>query len=276
MGDEMKTLDPQKLNHATRSDYRMVAAGREDENVRMLGNGRPFYFELINPRSPRQVQELYPVLQAEINSGPHSDAVKVRHLLKVESINLKAIKAAEETKNKTYCALVWVHKEVTEEMLNTWKDLVNDKFTLQQKTPVCQLQRWASNGCLVALSFIHVFTVKSILPLFHRIRRVQAIRFKCIYSLAVKPAFDMKDETLDPRKRHFVTVHIHAQAGTYIKEFVHGDLGRTKPSLCDILKENVQMVALDMIDIDIVWPPARKVDIWYGNDNRKTAQMARV
>ena len=36
------------------------------------------------------------------------------------------------------------------------------------------------------------------------------------------------------------------QAGTYVKEFVHGDFGRTNPNLCSILKCNVDIIALDV------------------------------
>jgi tRNA pseudouridine synthase 10 len=34
---------------------------------------------------------------------------------------------------------------------------------------------------------------------------------------------------------HFIYLDLVTQAGTYIKEFVHGDLGRTTPSLQDLL-----------------------------------------
>ena len=48
-------------------DYNFVAAGREDANVRMLGNGRPFYFELINPRESFLSQQELDDAQKEIN-----------------------------------------------------------------------------------------------------------------------------------------------------------------------------------------------------------------
>lgn len=47
--------------------------------------------------------------------------------------------------------------------------------------------------------------------------------------------------------QHF-KLSLSTQAGTYIKEFVHGDFGRTKPSLgelvgidCDILELDVEV-----------------------------------
>jgi tRNA pseudouridine synthase 10 len=45
---------------------------------------------------------------------------------------------------------------------------------------------------------------------------------------------------------HFAVVTLEAQAGTYIKEFIHGDLGRTKPSFGDLMKRSVDIMQLDV------------------------------
>lgn len=54
------------------------------------------------------------------------------------------------------------------------------------------------------------------------------------------------------------------QAGTYVKEFVHGDFGRTRPSLVDLFVDDVEptmndiefdIVELDVEHVDYVWPP---------------------
>lgn len=37
---------------------------------------------------------------------------------------------------------------------------------------------------------------------------------------------------------------------SYIKEFVHGDFGRTKPNLCDLLKTETDILELD-VDVGI-------------------------
>lgn len=44
----------------------------------------------------------------------------------------------------------------------------------------------------------------------------------------------------------FFQLHLTTQAGTYIKEFVHGDLGRTVPNLGEILGCEVDIIALDV------------------------------
>ena len=40
---------------------------------------------------------------------------------------------------------------------------------------------------------------------------------------------DIQAELIDD---HHFKINMTTQAGTYVKEFVHGDLGRTEPSLC--------------------------------------------
>ena len=48
---------------------------------------------------------------------------------------------------------------------------------------------------------------------------------------------------------HFFTLEVLSSAGTYIKEFIHGDLGRSKPSLCDIINSQCDILQLDVEDI---------------------------
>ncbi|VDN27248.1 unnamed protein product [Gongylonema pulchrum] len=46
--------------------------------------------------------------------------------------------------------------------------------------------------------------------------------------------------------------------GTYVKEFVHGDFGRTRPSLADLLGVEcgeMDILELDVERVDMVWPP---------------------
>ncbi|RUS25652.1 LOW QUALITY PROTEIN: hypothetical protein BC938DRAFT_471838 [Jimgerdemannia flammicorona] len=217
--------------HFRFDDYKFVSAGREDANVRMLGSGRPFYLELINPRSPNQPHKLYLVMQDEINSAPDAEAVKVRDLTKIENTETTIIKTGEETKNKEYCALVWLSKEVTSDMIKGFNKKYGDmELTLQQRTPIRVLHR-----------------------------RAQMARPKRIYSLQATQHFDSSDPALDPSKKHFLIVRMRTEAGTYIKEFVHGDLGRTSPSLGELFGAEAAILALDVLNVDLVWPPEKKV-----------------
>ena len=75
-------------------------------------------------------------------------------------------------------------------------------------------------------------------------RRSAATRNRTVASL--------RAEYLD---NHHFKLDLVTQSGTYIKEFVHGDLGRTVPNLCTIMGHDVDILALDVTDIDLVWPP---------------------
>lgn len=46
--------------------------------------------------------------------------------------------------------------------------------------------------------------------------------------------------------RHSAVLEVWASAGTYIKEFVHGDLGRTVPSVGSLLEKEVDILQLDV------------------------------
>jgi len=44
-------------------------------------------------------------------------------------------------------------------------------------------------------------------------------------------------------------LHVLASAGTYIKEFVHGDLGRTVPNVGQILQTESDILQLDVTNV---------------------------
>lgn len=45
------------------------------------------------------------------------------------------------------------------------------------------------------------------------------------------------------------------QAGTYVKELVHGEFGRTEPSIASIIGEDIDITSLDVMNIDLDFPP---------------------
>jgi tRNA pseudouridine synthase 10 len=73
-------------------------------------------------------------------------------------------------------------------------------------------------------------------------RRADLVRRRRILAIAVR-AID--GDRFD--------VEIRAESGTYIKEFVSGDEGRTQPSLSQRLGQAVKVEALDVVAIH--WPP---------------------
>lgn len=203
------------LKNAFRADeFKFVTAGREDANVRMLGNGRPFYVEMMNPRIPVLPSETIKQLEGEINTIM-PDKVQIRHLAALRPEDTKVIKDGEETKTKSYSALCWTSKPVTQAMIDAVNEYTGKAFYVEQQTPIRVLQR-----------------------------RAQMIRKKEIHSLK---AF--------PLEGHFMVVHLHTEAGTYIKEFVHGDLGRNQPSLASIIDCEADIMELDVLEVDLEFPP---------------------
>ena len=69
-------------------------------------------------------------------------------------------------------------------------------------------------------------------------RRSQLEREKKVYALQAR--------LLNP---HFFELHVLASAGTYIKEFVHGDLGRTVPNVGQILGTESDILQLDVTNV---------------------------
>ena len=61
--------------------------------------------------------------------------------------------------------------------------------------------------------------------------------------------------SLTPR---FAILNLSTQAGTYIKEFVHGDLGRTTPSLGGLLSRLIpaeaggRRISSDIVQLDVL------------------------
>ncbi|KAJ9443694.1 putative tRNA pseudouridine synthase Pus10, partial [Diplonema papillatum] len=53
----------------------------------------------------------------------------------------------------------------------------------------------------------------------------------------------------DKLNDHWLILEIVTQAGTYIKEFVHGDRGRTSPSVAELCQCPVDILELDVVDV---------------------------
>ncbi|KFQ69640.1 Putative tRNA pseudouridine synthase Pus10, partial [Phaethon lepturus] len=191
--------------------FNFSSSGREDVDVRTLGNGRPFAIELVNPRRIHFTAEEMKGLQQTINNS--SDKIQVRDLQLVTREAIGRMKEGEEEKTKTYSALIWTDKAIQEEDIAFLDDI--KELKLDQKTP---------------LRVLH--------------RRPLAVRCRIIHT--------MKSEYID---EHHFRLHLKTQAGTYIKEFVHGDFGRTKPNIGSLLNRTADILELDVESVDVDWPP---------------------
>ncbi|KAJ1667138.1 hypothetical protein EV178_001631 [Coemansia sp. RSA 1646] len=198
-------------------EYNLVGSGREDADVRMLGDGRPFYIECINPRittiTPEQIHEI----EAKLTNS--NSSVQVRRLQLIRPEDTSIIKEGEENKTKHYCALVWVSEQLSQEKIDDINSLGQSEILLQQKTPIRVLHR-----------------------------RAPLIRPKKLLSLEISHI-----------EGRFYKVRIESEAGTYIKEFVHGDLGRTTPSLAEFTGHTADILELDVENVSLDFPPAPKM-----------------
>ncbi|KAE8674778.1 putative tRNA pseudouridine synthase Pus10-like isoform X2 [Hibiscus syriacus] len=142
-------------------------------------------------------------------NGLENKLVGVKKLKVVSSQGWTLMREGEAEKQKQYCALVWISRPLEDEDVQSIS-LLNDMQILQ-KTPIRVLHR-----------------------------RSPLERQKIIHW--------MKIERISGSPQYFL-LHLCTQAGTYIKEFVHGDLGRTQPSIGSILGCRAEIMQLDVTDV---------------------------
>ncbi|CAB4056048.1 PUS10 [Lepeophtheirus salmonis] len=204
-------------------DAKFYSSGREDVDTRMLGSGRPFAFEFVNPRKTIFSHEELRSVEAAINSSTQD--VRINSLSLLLKSDLKTLKEGEDQKTKTYRSVVVIPSDVemTLDVLNG--KLPASKVTLSQKTPVRVLHR-----------------------------RSNALRKRTVSDLKFE-AFPKELSNGSDRRFIFSLV---TEAGTYVKEFVHGDFKRTTPSLKSIIGCDIDIEALDVQAIN--WIGLR--DLW--------------
>ncbi|KAJ7957934.1 Pseudouridine synthase family protein [Quillaja saponaria] len=135
--------------------------------------------------------------------------VGVKNLKLVGSNGWNLMHEGEAEKQKQYAAIVWISRHLKEEDMQSVSSLKDLKVL--QRTPVRVLHR-----------------------------RSPLEREKIIHW--------MKIESIAGSSQYFL-LHLCTQAGTYIKEFVHGDLGRTHPNVGSILGCRAEILQLDVTDV---------------------------
>ena len=178
--------------------------GREDIDVRMLGNGRPFILEIKRPKKRSLNLE---DMQHEINRRANG-RVEVMNLKFADRAMVRELKSS--TVRKRYRVKVSVNTN-EEELVSALEKL---KGKIRQRTP----KRVAH-------------------------RRADRIRVREVYEIK-----------LVGRDEEGWVIEVLAESGTYIKELMHGDDGRTKPSLSSLLNKDVLVIYLDVIEIQDNFP----------------------
>jgi len=199
--DEEITKILSKTFKNSEKDFTLSAGGREDRDVRMLGSGRSFIYEIQNSKKKYNLD--FTKINEEFNSI--SKMVKIKNLKESNKTEYGKIKKDEIAKTKKYIAVIYTSKEVDKNKINSIKNL-----EINQITPI---------------RVLHQRALKE--------RKKQILELREIERL----------------NEYFLIIEIIASAGTYIKEFVHGDCGRTFPSLGVLLECECDILQLDVEDI---------------------------
>ncbi|CAH9145320.1 unnamed protein product [Cuscuta epithymum] len=165
---------------------------------------------LIEIQNARQVPSKDIIKDMEIKiNSMENQLVKVKNLDVLGNQGWAMMREGEAEKQKQYSALVWISRDLNNEDLQTISSAKDMKII--QKTPIRVLHRRS--------------------PL----ERERIIHW-------------MKLEKILGSSQYFL-LHLCTQAGTYIKEFVHGDLGRTQPSIGSMLGCRAEILQLDVTDV---------------------------
>jgi tRNA pseudouridine synthase 10 len=201
-------ISPEFIKSSNATDSKFHGAGREDIDVRMLGEGRPFILELRNPTI--RSLDLFKI-ERKVNKM-HRRKIKIRDLRYSTKAEVIRIKSEAKNTRKIYRALVETVDRITKEDFKEKIENLKRSFEYQeihQRTP-------------------------------HRVshRRADKIRDKFIYKLEGKFI-----------KSHLFEFMIETQGGTYIKELISGDDGRTSPSFSQVFEVPLICKELDVLEI---------------------------
>lgn len=113
----------------------LTSSGREDVDVRCLGNGRPFIIEIQRPTQLPGDDELTGEIE-EFNKNCND--VNITDICHVSRDATKLLLDGEMAKTKSYRAYCYAQRELTKEDLDK---LTLSECELRQKTPVRVLHR---------------------------------------------------------------------------------------------------------------------------------------
>ena len=195
------------------------SSGREDTDVRMLGEGRPFMLELFDAKHAFPTEAEFAAAAASVHeaSGGRVSINGTFARIPREVASAK-MHFDRENKSKTYAALVRLDRPWTDADRATLAAVKDMDIT--QRTPV------------------------RVLP-----RRALMDRTRVIHSCRVMEPGEFAVDRELAADGHEAYVAIESGAGTYIKEFVHSDLGRTEPSMCSLLGADADILLLDVLAV---------------------------
>ena len=177
-------------------------SGREDVDVCMLGEGRPFVLEIKNPK----IRTLdFKKIKQKVNDS-NKGVIEVNNLRYSNKDEVVRIK--NSSFNKIYRVVFKSEKTINNEKLKKAIQALRD-------------------------SKIRQFTPSRVAH-----RRANMVREKHIYECNL--------ESVDGA---IAILTLETDSGTYIKELISGDDGRTKPSMSELIGVPCNVTKLDVIEI---------------------------
>jgi tRNA pseudouridine synthase 10 len=127
-------ISPVFLSESIATDSKFHGGGREDIDVRMLGEGRPFIIELRNPKKRKLNLSR---IQKKVNKK-NRNKIKISELRNSSKAEVKSLKRTAESTRKTYCAKVISEKKVNKEDFKVNLTKLREVFVdnkIKQRTP---------------------------------------------------------------------------------------------------------------------------------------------
>jgi tRNA pseudouridine synthase 10 len=178
-------------------------AGREDIDVRMLGRGRPFVFEIEGPRNPEaDLEDVWRRIQEQ-----EVGRIEIEPFRSVGRERVAALK--EGRFPKRYRVGIACQGALDAAVAAR---LEGESFMLAQRTPTRVMHR-----------------------------RADLVRERAVRILAVRTPAPDRDLPLE--------VDVDTAHGTYVKEWVSGDEGRTEPSVASLLGLPAECARLDVLEV---------------------------
>lgn len=238
------------------------ASGREDMDVRMFFpetssgvdsqaavTGRPFVCEVTDAYRLPSKSDLAALVQAINHTGPEDAPLDAQnwygknpngvgiapHLAFVPSASFKNLQADTEDKVKHYGCLCWSQDPLPENEADLLAKLGDYPLPIEQRTPLRVLHRRSN-----------LIRQRNVLTC--RVRKIDDHYFRLFISTdAGTCKLESIEEGACVRGQGLLLVShfLFRVAFADVKEFVHGDLGRSKPSLASIFGCRTDILELD-------------------------------
>ncbi|KAF7255678.1 putative tRNA pseudouridine synthase Pus10 [Paragonimus skrjabini miyazakii] len=281
-------VNPVRTQFGSSSRITFSSAGREDVDVRCLGLGRPFMLQVenfqasiaavINTFSKFHGKRKQSLKDMEIADQSSVDLLHLATLINAQtegkvfvrdlqfvqpSQASHTIKFGELDKSKCYRAVCWCPQGgLGSEQLCLLTNHCTGSSKSTQRTsdhlvwPPKITSDYVEFGPipLIQPTPIRVLHRRAALERTRTVRSMRLMDYKTRMRCPPPEFVDyLSWSKLYPVEELFI-LELRCDAGTYVKEFIHGDLGRCRPSLASILQRQVDILALDVVAIELDWP----------------------